>query len=204
MQARSAVSTTISAVLAQYLPGSRGKRGFLLVVAASLLLVLSAKTQVPFWPVPQTMQTFAVMVLPMILGRRLGMAAVALYLFEGAVGFPVFAGTPERGIGIAYMVGPTGGYLVGFLIAACLIGGLAQKGWDRNPVTAAAAMAMGLLCIYGPGLVWLTGFVGVNKAIELGLQPFLFADLAKVILAALLLPGLWKLLSITGFDAAHR
>jgi len=94
----------------------------LLVLGASLLLTLSAKIQVPFWPVPMTMQSYMVLVLGMALGPRLGPAAVAVYLAQGAIGLPVFAGTPEKGIGLAYMAGPTGGYLLGFFVAAVITG----------------------------------------------------------------------------------
>ncbi|MDH5749223.1 MAG: biotin transporter BioY, partial [Rhodospirillales bacterium] len=93
-----------------------------LAVAGSLLLILSAKISIPFWPVPMTMQTFAVLVIGMAYGPRLGLATVLLYLAEGAFGMPVFAGTPEKGIGLAYMMGPTGGYLVGFAVSAFLVG----------------------------------------------------------------------------------
>jgi biotin transport system substrate-specific component len=100
----------------------------LLAIAGSLLLWVSAKVQVPFWPVPMTMQTFVVLGLGAAFGWRLGMATVALYLLEGAMGLPVFAGTPEKGIGLAYMAGPTGGYLAGFVVAAGITGWLAEKG----------------------------------------------------------------------------
>ena len=185
---------TLSDAIFGGLAGSGFVRAVALAFIGSLLIAGSAKIMLPFWPVPQTMQTFAVLILPMILGRRIGVAAVLLYLLEGALGLPVFAGTPERGLGVAYMAGPTGGYLCGFLMAASLVGGLAQRGWDRSIVTAAAAMAMGLVSIYIPGLVWLSGFVGVDEAIRFGLQPFLFADLLKLALAALLVPGVWKVL----------
>ena len=106
----------------------------LLALAGSLLLTLSAKVQVPFYPVPITMQSLVVLCLGATLGARLGAATVVLYLLEGALGLPVFAGTPERGIGLAYMAGPTGGYLIGFVAAAYLVGLLAERGWDRSHV----------------------------------------------------------------------
>jgi biotin transport system substrate-specific component len=111
----------------------------LTAVAGSILLAISAKISIPFYPVPLTMQTFMVIGLGLALGPRLGMAAVALYLAQGAAGLPVFAGTPEKGIGLAYMMGPTGGYLLGYLIAAFVAGHLAERGMDRSPVSAFGA-----------------------------------------------------------------
>src|SRR5579862_9024378 len=115
-------------------------RAATLVIIGSLVLTLSAKIEVPFWPVPLTMQSLAVLVIGMAYGLRLGALAVLLYLAEGAVGLPVFAGTPERGIGLAYMVGPTGGYLLGFLLAAWVLGLLAERGWDRSWARTLGAM----------------------------------------------------------------
>ncbi|MGO4832999.1 biotin transporter BioY, partial [Rhizobiaceae sp. 2RAB30] len=109
------------------------------VVVGSLLLALSARISVPFYPVPLTMQTFVVIGLGLALGPWRAAAAVLLYLAQGAAGLPVFAGTPEKGIGLAYMMGPTGGYLAGYLPAAMLAGWLAMRGWDRNPLGAMAA-----------------------------------------------------------------
>src|SRR4051794_6282406 len=114
-------------------------RGLLLMVVGSLLLTASAKAQVPMWPVPMTMQSFAVLVIGMAYGPRLAFATVGLYLLEGAAGLSVFAGTPERGIGLSYMAGPTGGYLIGFLVSAVAMGWLAERGWDRSILWAAAA-----------------------------------------------------------------
>src|SRR5690349_15200312 len=107
-------------------------RWAVLALAGSLLLTASAKAQVPMWPVPMTMQSFVVLVIGMAYGARLAGATVALYLLEGALGLPVFAGTPEKGIGLAYMAGPTGGYLAGFAVAAVAMGWLAERGWDRG------------------------------------------------------------------------
>lgn len=165
-----------------------------LAVAGSLLLYASAKINVPFYPVPMTMQTFVVLIMGMVFGWRLGLATIALYLAEGLVGLPVFSGTPERGIGVAYMLGPTGGYLLGFFIAAGVCGWLAEKGWGRNLFTAFAAMVLGNLVIYSFGVVWLGAAIGWGKAFQFGLLPFLYGDLLKVVLAALLLPTVWKLL----------
>lgn len=172
-------------------------RDLVLAVAGSLVLWLSAKARVPFWPVPLTMQTFVVLLIGMAYGWRLGATTVALYLAQGAVGLPVFAGTPERGIGLAYMLGPTGGYLLGCLAAAALVGGLAEHGWDRRPATTALAMILGLMVIYGLGVLWLGGLVGYARAIEVGVAPFLLADALKVAIATVLFPTAWRLLRRT-------
>ena len=166
-----------------WLPEStpRAIRLVVLAVAGTLLLTLSAKIQVPFYPVPMTMQTFAVLVIGMVYGWRLGGATLFLYLAAGAVGLPVFAGTPEKGIGLAYMMGGTGGYLVGFVLAAAACGGLAQRGWDRNVITTALAMLIGW---DKPILQW-------------GLTPFILGDLTKLVLAAAAVPLTWTLIRRT-------
>jgi biotin transport system substrate-specific component len=168
-------------------------RDVALAVAGTLLLTLSAKLQIPFWPVPMTMQTFVVLLLGTAFGWRLGAATVALYLVEGALGLPVFAGTPERGIGIAYMMGPTGGYLAGFLAAAVLCGRLAERGWDRDLLRAALAMTMGHLLILFLGWAWLAALIGPQKAYLTGVAPFYAATAAKTLLAVVALPLAWKL-----------
>ncbi len=173
----------------------KGLRSIILAVIGSALLWLSAKIQVPFWPVPMTMQTFVVLTLGMAYGWRLGAATVMLYLVEGAAGLPVFAGTPEKGIGLAYMLGGTGGYLVGFVLAAAVCGYLAERGWDRRVVTTALAMLIGNALIYIPGLVWLGSLFGWDKPIvEWGLTPFILGDVVKLALAAAILPLVWKTL----------
>lgn len=166
-------------------------RGLLLAVLGSAILMLSAKVQVPFWPVPMTMQTYVVMVIGAACGWRLGAATVMLYLMEGALGLPVFAGTPEKGIGLAYMAGPTGGYLIGFVAAAALIGWLAERGWDRSFWRMLVAMALGHAVIFIFGLIWLSSLIGVEKAILYGLMPFWAATLLKTALAGATLPVAW-------------
>lgn len=161
----------------------------LIVVFCTLLLALSAKIQVPL-KVPVTMQTFVVLVLGSMLGSRLAFATGALYLLEGAVGLPVFA----TGAGIAYLVGPTGGYLIGFVIAMVLMGKLAEYGWDRNVVKMLAAMLIGESIIFGFGVGWLSTMVGVTKAVNLGLTPFLLSESFKIVLAVVSVPIAWKLL----------
>lgn len=173
----------------------------LAVVAGSLLLTVSAKIQVPFYPVPMTMQTLVVIGLGLTLGPVRGAAAVALYLTQGALGLPVFAGTPEKGIGLAYMMGPTGGYLAGYLPAAALAGWLAERGWDRNAFTAMLAALLAGAVIYVPGLLWLGSVVGWDKPVlAFGLYPFIPGDVMKAVLAAIAFPAAWKWLSHKGMN----
>ena len=167
----------------------------ILTVTGSLLIWLAAKIQIPFYPVPMTMSTFAVLAIGMAYGWRLGTATILLYLAEGAMGLPVFAGSPEKGIGLAYMLGGTGGYLVGYVFAAAAVGMLAERGWDKNVLTTGLAMLIGNALIYVPGLLWLGTLFGWDKPIiEWGLAPFVLGDLAKLALAAALMPLTWKLL----------
>ena len=174
-------------------------RNILLVIAGSLALWASAKIQVPFYPVPMTMQTFVVLVIGMAFGWKLGIASVILYLTEGALGIPVFAGTPEKGIGIAYMFGPTGGYLLGFVASAGTVGWLSSKGWDRNTFTTLAAMIIGTAIIFLFGIVWLGTVIGWEKPVlDFGLFPFLPGAAFKIALAAAILPLIWKQVSSSG------
>lgn len=172
---------------------SRWLRFALITLGGSLLLTIAAKLQVPFYPVPMTMTTFAILFLAMACGWRLGGSIVLFYLMQGAAGLPVFAGTPEKGIGIAYMMGPTGGYLIGYYLAAITVGFLAERGWDRHWSTTAGAMLIGSVLIYVPGLLYLGSLFGWDKPIlEWGMYPFLLGDLAKLVLATVALPLLWK------------
>jgi biotin transport system substrate-specific component len=156
-------------------------------ILGSLILWASAKISVPFWPVPMTLQTGAVVLLAAAYGWRLGAATVVLYLLEGAVGIPVFEGTPAKGIGLAYMVGTTGGYLVGFAVAAAVVGWLAERGFDRNPVKLFGAMVLGDAIVFAFGLLWLGTVVGWDKPVlAWGLYPFVLGDLMKLALAAAL------------------
>ena len=169
-------------------------RVILLTVSGSLLIWLAAKIQIPFYPIPLTMGTFAVLFIGMAYGWRLGTATVLLYLGEGAMGLPVFAGTPEKGIGLAYMLGGTGGYLFGYVLAATVVGWLAECGWDKSILTTGFAMLVGNVLIYIPGLLWLGILFGWDKPlIEWGLAPFVLGDLAKLALAAALIPMTRKL-----------
>jgi biotin transport system substrate-specific component len=177
----------------------RGAARWPLAVAAGFLgvclLTLSAKVQVPFWPVPMTLQTLVVLMLGMSCGARLAAATVVAYLLAGAAGLPVLAGTPERGIGLAYMMGPTAGFLVGFVLAAWLVGVLAERDWDRSFLRCAAAMVLGHAVITLSGLAWLAVLFGTPKAIEVGLMPFLASSALKTALGAVSMPMLWRLLA---------
>jgi len=171
-----------------------------LVVLGTALLTLSAKIKVPFYPVPMTMQVFAVLALSLAFGFRLGLATVLLYLVEGAANLPVFAGTPERGLGIAYMMGPTGGYLLGYVLAAAAVGWLADQRWDRHWAKAILAAYVGLMLIYLPGLLWLGSLIGWSDVLQKGFTPFILGDLAKMLIAALAVAGVWQ---ITNSQAAR-
>ena len=164
---------------------------FLLVAAGSLLIALSAWVAVPlpFSPVPVTGQTFAVLLVGSALGARRGAAAALAYLAEGCSGLPVFAG---GALGPHVLVGPTGGYLAGFVPGAFLCGMLAERGWDRRVLTTVFSMILGNIAILIPGLLWLTRFVGPESTLAMGLFPFLPGDVVKIALAAALLPLAWK------------
>ena len=193
MKAMTTTFPTIADTL--WSPENKLIRNAILVVGGSLALWASAKVQVPFYPVPMTMQTFVVLVIGLAYGWRLGGATILLYLAEGATGLPVFAGSPERGIGVAYLFGPTGGYLMGFVLAAAAAGWLAERGWDRRVITTLLAMLIGTALIFAPGLVWLGTVIGWDKPIlELGLTPFLLGEAFKIALATAVLPVAWRLL----------
>ncbi|ETA53558.1 biotin transporter BioY [Ponticoccus alexandrii] len=156
-------------------------RGLALALGGAALITLGAKIQIPFWPVPMTLHTLAVFFLAATLGPRLGFAAMAAYLAAGALGMPVFSGTPERGIGLAYMAGPTGGYLAGYLLGAGLTGWLAQ---GRGLIGRFLAMLAGLTVVYALGLAWLALYVPAQGLLAAGLTPFLLGDLVKLALAS--------------------
>ncbi|MEH3126124.1 biotin transporter BioY [Agrobacterium cavarae] len=164
-----------------------------MIVAGVALMTLAAKTQVPFWPVPMTLHTLAVMGFAVALGPRMACAIFIAYLATGAAGLPVFSGSPERGIGLAYMMGPTGGYLAGFLVASLLTGWLAQNGTLLRRVL---AMLAGLVVVYAFGMAWLLAFVPAAKVLSVGVAPFLLGDLVKigvVAAASMLLPKVKEL-----------
>jgi len=178
-------------LLAALWPDSSLARNVAIAIVGSLMLALSAKVQVP-GPVPMTMQTLVVLVLGAALGARLGAATVLLYLAEGAMGLPVFADTPAKGIGLAYMMGTTGGYLVGFVVAAYVVGLLAERGWDRSVLRLLAVMTLGHVLILACGFAWLATLIGPEKAWVFGIVPFIAATVLKTALGALALPAAWK------------
>ena len=163
---------------------ARPWRALLLALAGSALLAVSARIEVPFYPVPMTMQTLVVLLLGMAFGARLAAATVLLYLAEGAVGLPVFAGTPERGIGLAYMTGPTGGYLVGFVLSAWITGWLTERRHDV--LSLVLAVAAGSIIVFVPGVLWLAHLIGFEQSIVHGLTPFLWGTLVKGAIAVAL------------------
>ncbi len=162
-----------------------------LAVMGTVVLAVSAKIKVPLWPVDASLQTLALFVIAASFGRRLGAATLALYLMEGALGLPVFQGTPERGIGLAYMAGPTGGYLVGFLVAAVMVGWAGDRGWDRNPFKLFAVMLAGEVVLLALGAIWLAYLFGIDKTFDYGVGPFMVTDLVKIAVAACIVPALW-------------
>jgi biotin transport system substrate-specific component len=166
-------------------------RSVVLIVAGSLVLALSAKIQVPFWPVPMTMQSLAVILIGIAYGSGLGAATVLAYLAEGLAGLPVFAGATA---GPAYMAGPTGGYLAGFVLGAACVGWLAERGWDRTLVRATAALAIGHVLLFVPGVAWLAALFGWSKAIAFGVTPFIAATIVKTALGAAVVAAFWSVL----------
>jgi len=162
----------------------------LIIFFGTILLTLSAKIKIPFYPVPMTMQTFVVLFLGIVLGPKIGLLTVSLYLFEGIFGLPVFAGTPEKGIGLVYFTGPTMGYLIGFLVAVYFAGSFK---YDKGPINTFLKLIFSVSFIYIFGLIWLGTLIGWDKPIfKLGAQPFLLAELFKMLLLLFLTPTLLK------------
>ena len=170
-----------------------------LVVGGSLLVALCAQLAIylPFSPVPVTMQTFGVVLVGALLGSRRGALSMVAYLTEGAMGLPVFAG---GGFGLAHLLGPTGGYLLGFVPAAFIVGWFAERGWDRRYWSTIAAMSLGTMALFICGLAWLVKFVGSDLVLQAGLFPFLPGSVVKIGLASILLPSGWKLLGLKKSD----
>ena len=171
---------------------------FVLVTFGIIFLAIAAKIQVPMWPVPITMGTFAVLSVGAVYGVRLGMVTIIGYMIVGAIGFDVFAGSSADKFGLTYMMGGTGGYLVGYVLAVLALGTLARSGWDRSMPKMAIAMLVGNVLIYVPGLIWLGLLYGWDKPIlEWGLTPFLIGDAVKLALAVLIFPKAWKIINTT-------
>ena len=159
------------------------------IVTCSVLLILSAKIKVDLYPVPMTLQPLAVLMIAMLCGRNIAVASVSLYLFQGIIGLPVFA----YGGGLIYLMGPTGGFLFGFLIASIIVGEFADRGWGQFLFKSMFTMLIGMFIIYFFGILQLSVIKGFDFAIINGLKPFIIGDFYKLILAALLLPQIWKL-----------
>ena len=163
----------------------------LIAIAGTLLLTVSAKIKIPFYPVPMTMQTFVVLFLGIILGPKIGLLTIGLYLLEGIFGLPVFAGTPEKGIGFIYFTGPTMGYLIGFLIAAYFSGSFK---YDKGLINTFFKLMFSVSFIYIFGLLWLGFLIGWDKPVfQLGAQPFLLAELFKILILIIIAGSLNKI-----------
>ena len=184
------MTTRTQSILADWAAQSL-TRQLVSVLAGTILLALSARVQIPFWPVPFSMQTFVVLALGMVYGPALGAATVLAYLGQGLMGLPVFV----AGGGPAYLAGPTGGYLLGMVPAAWIVGELVRRGWAANPLKAIAAAALGNLAVYLVGVSWLALWLGgISQAISAGLLPFLPGAALKIAAAGLLV---WALLRRT-------
>jgi biotin transport system substrate-specific component len=162
----------------------------LITIVGTILITISAKVKIPFYPVPMTMQTFVILLIGITLGYKLGLITVALYLFEGMIGLPVFASSPEKGIGMAYFIGPTMGYLIGFLVAVYFAG---LFKYDKGIINTFFKLIFSVSFIYILGLIWLGALIGWDKPIfKLGAQPFMLAELFKILLLLFLVPALQK------------
>jgi len=163
----------------------------LLIFLGSILLTISSKIKIPFYPVPMTMQTFVVLFLGMSFGYKIGLATVGLYLVEGVFGLPVFSNSPEKGVGIVYFTGPTMGYLIGFLFATFLAG---YFNFNKNILNNFIKLFLSVSTIYLLGVFWLGNLIGWDKPImQLGAKPFLLAELFKIAILALLAKNILKL-----------
>jgi len=193
------LNATLASTLWPSRTASSLARAATLALGGTLVLAVSAKVQVPFYPVPMTLQTLAVLALGAAYGARLAAATLVFYVLEGLVGLPVFAGALA---GPAYVMGPTGGYLVGFVIAAATIGWLAERGWDRAWPSLFGAMTIGHVMIFACGFAWLAALIGPEKAWAAGVAPFYAATVVKTLLAATLVGAAWNgLARLRGSDA---
>ncbi|MEM1382405.1 MAG: biotin transporter BioY [Pseudomonadota bacterium] len=191
---------TAKPVLSEAVLPQRGQALWMKRLALVLLgvtaLAVAAKIKVPLWPspVPITLGTFAVLTIGAAYGPRLGFVTILAYLAVGAVGMDVFANSSAETYGLGYMMGGTGGYLAGYVLAGLTLGVLARRGWDRNVAWMALAMLIGNLVIYVPGVLWLHQFTsGWTQTLDWGLIPYLIGDGLKLALAALLLPAAWRM-----------
>jgi len=169
-------------------------KNLLIALIGTVLLAISAKIKIPFYPVPMTMQTLVVLIIGVGFGWKLGVATISLYLFEGIIGLPVFSGTPEKGIGLVYFTGPTMGYLIGFLVATFLAG---KFNFDNNLIKNFLKLTFATSFIYILGMFWLGTLIGWDKPIfKLGAQPFLLAELFKILLATFTINQIKKIKKI--------
>ena len=175
-------------------------KSLIIIFLGSIILAISAKVKIPFYPVPMTMQTFIVLFLGLSFGYKIGLATVGLYLLEGIIGLPVFSNSPEKGVGLVYFTGPTMGYLIGFLPAVFLTGYFKFGDWTKKVNGNVEFFFINLIkllisvsIIYLLGLLWLSNLIGLEKALIFGFKPFLIAELFKVLILALLIPLLLKL-----------
>ena len=169
--------------LAKSLKQSKLLKYVFLALIGSIVLAVSSKIKIPFYPVPMTMQTLVVLMIGIGFGWKLGLATVSLYLFEGIIGLPVFSGSPEKGIGLIYFTGPTMGYLLGFLVAVYVSGKFI---YDNNYIKNFLKLIFATSFIYILGMLWLGTLIGWDKPIfELGAQPFLLAELFKILIVTL-------------------
>lgn len=189
-----AISNSNQALIYRALPQQNAMRivGYvLLALAGSMLIAIAGQIKVPFYPVPATLQTLAIFALSAAYGRNLAVATLALYLAQGAIGLPVFTG----GAGLAYMAGPTGGYLAGFLVAAFIIGWAADRGWAKNPFKLFGAMLVAEVVILGLGYLHMVNLFGAEKAWTYGVGLFIVTDLIKAALASAIVPAIGALVS---------
>ena len=175
----------------------------LFVLAGTAVIAISAKVKVPFFPVPMTLQTLAIMAIAATYGSRLAVATVLAYVAEGMLGLPVFTNTPPAVAGPAYLLGPTGGFLLGFVAIAAIVGSAADRGFDRSIGKLAAALLAGEVVMMALGFAWLAWFatlssgatgLGIDKAFTAGVAPFILGDLLKLALVALAVPAVWGVL----------
>jgi biotin transport system substrate-specific component len=164
-----------------------------LVISGTLLLAISAKTKVVLGPVDLSLQSLVVLLIAASFGLRLGVATLIAYLFEGAMGLPVFQGTPEKGIGLFYMMGPTGGFLVGFVLMTAVVGWAADRGFDRGALRLLPTMLVADAAMMVLGFAWLALLIGPEKSWEFGVAPFILPELVKVGIAACFVPAVWGL-----------
>ena len=174
--------------------GNKIIKKILVVFLVTIILAISAKIKIPFYPVPMTMQTLVVLIIGVGFGWKLGVATIVLYLFEGIIGLPVFSGTPEKGIGLVYFTGPTMGYLIGFLVATFIAG---KFNFDNNLIKNFLKLTFATSFIYILGMFWLGTLIGWDKPIfKLGAQPFLLAELFKILLATFAINQIKKIKKI--------